>query len=484
VVPRSAALLVLLLCGCAKSPGVAAPALNGSFVELAGVQPLTWPPRDPEGVMDPPSSGGLFADLDGDGRPEVLITQYDSSGGVTVVYQYDGAQLQPAPQLPLPTTDPLVAAMDLDGDGLLDLVYSGSIYWGQGGGQYSPGQLPSMAYAIQAIWDIDGNGLVDLVLTPWCSAPQVLLQTAPRQFVAAPSLVMPGQNVSPNAGFVGMVDDQLLLGMIGFACPSPNVDVPIFYSRQGSDTFQAVALVPGLSFSIGSAMGATTGADLDGDGHLDLFVALNPQHVLISNGHESRQSFYEVTAPSGKPMIPWSALFFDLDEDGRMDVLFTHGADSLYSDIVMGIGKERVSAHWNSGHGFARWGSLGDLDRLGDWRVLGVGDLDGDGDADLIVGGFGEDPHVYRNDIQGNGVALRLLDKHGMPAYGAKLTLTAATTQQLQVAGIATQHEINEPLVFAGLGAATSGQLDITWTDGSAQSETVTAGRLTEIKER
>ena len=458
--------------------------LAGTFTELAGVQPLTWPPLDPQGQMDPPLSGGLIADLDGDGRAEVLVTQYRPSN-TTLVYSYDGTRLVPSTSVSLPQLyDAVAAAMDVDGDGNVDLLTSSSIYWGAGKGAFVPGQLPKQVDGISAMWDVDNNGLVDLVVVSYCTPPVVLLQTAPRQFVAATNVVAPAANINANAGFVGVVDGRMLLGTIGFACGSDgSLDVPNFYAR-GATSFEAVDLVPGLSFSQGAAMGATTGADLDGDGHLDLFVALNPQHVLISNGRQTKQTFYDVVSPTGKAMIPWSTLFLDLDYDGRTDVLFTHGADSLYSDQVRGIGKQLTTAHRNGDHGFERFTSLGDLDRLGDWRILGVGDLDGDGDADLVVGGFGEDPHVYRNDTVGNGVALRLLSARGVPAYGADLVLVADTTQHLQVAGIATQREISEPLVFAGLGSATSGQLSITWASGATQVETVQAGRLTTIRER
>ena len=91
----------------------------------------------------------------------------------------------------------------------------------------------------------------------------------------------------------------------------------------------------------------------------------------------------------------------------------SHGADPDPGGdkVPVEVGPQHTTAHWNrGGWRFADITELVGLDVLGDWRGLTVGDLDADGDPDLGVGGLGELPQVFRNDIatEGRGLSLRL----------------------------------------------------------------------------
>ena len=74
------------------------------------------------------------------------------------------------------------------------------------------------------------------------------------------------------------------------------------------------------------------------------------------------------------------------------------------------VGMQDVTLHLARGpHCFEDATALSGIQQPGNWRSLTVGDLEGDGDADIIVGGSGT-PRVYRNEIEtGNHhLALRL----------------------------------------------------------------------------
>jgi hypothetical protein len=107
-----------------------------------------------------------------------------------------------------------------------------------------------------------------------------------------------------------------------------------------------------------------------------------------------------------------------------------------------------------------------------------VGDLDGDGDPDLIVGGWNELPRVYRNDIAtGNHfLSLRLRGTSSNPrALGARVDVVpteGGPAQHHLVGGLTSPDATNEPLVFAGTGRRkVVDRVTITWPSGVVQNE-------------
>ncbi|MFN0245154.1 MAG: CRTAC1 family protein [Planctomycetota bacterium] len=76
----------------------------------------------------------------------------------------------------------------------------------------------------------------------------------------------------------------------------------------------------------------------------------------------------------------------DLESDGDLDLVFTQGLAAL-ADVVRGPGAD-VEVYVNDGRGaFARRPGPG---LSGWWTGLATGDVDGDGDTDLVVAGFGD----------------------------------------------------------------------------------------------
>jgi hypothetical protein len=125
--------------------------------------------------------------------------------------------------------------------------------------------------------------------------------------------------------------------------------------------------------------------DLNNDGHLD-FVA------LVSQEFESVDAFInigdgtfrkEAVLASGDPSFGSSGIqIVDLDQDGDPDVLYTNG-DSLDSKIL----KPYHAIHWLENRGSFPFEHHHLTDMPGVSRAV-AGDLDGDGDLDVVASSF------------------------------------------------------------------------------------------------
>jgi hypothetical protein len=170
-------------------------------------------------------------------------------------------------------------------------------------------------------------------------------------------------------------------------------------------------------------------ADLNGDGHLDIFVANDSApNFLFENrgdGHFTERGLFAGVSLSadGKPQAGMGVALGDPDGDGDPDLLLTHFSDdhhTLYRNLGRGIFED---ASFPSGLGAATLPSLG-------WGV-GFADFDLDGDEDL----FSAHGHVYPG---------ALLAEHGT-AYAQRDHLylndgEGRFSESGQAAGIAGAH--------------------------------------------
>lgn len=117
------------------------------------------------------------ADLNGDGRPDIIVANRSSNPAKPVpcfVCLNDGKGGFPS-EIPLPTQSAtIIVAADLDGDGKIDLFVphrdggQSLIFWNDGTGKFSAAPVPigpkqsTIRAAVAA--DIAGDGIVDLVV--------------------------------------------------------------------------------------------------------------------------------------------------------------------------------------------------------------------------------------------------------------------------------------------------------------------------------
>lgn len=534
-----AALVALAACtdeappsvGCARlgapAPGASAASFVGGFTDLTAPLERDAPFRIAAPTPDMRNNDDLVAhvgdvDGDGDGRDEVVVSQWESDtmsrAAPYAVYRYDRAARQFArAEVRLPELPPLAGVLDLDGDGrddLLALDRDRAIAWGDAGGFSSPAPLDAQrlewgnAFRIHSYFldDLDDDGWLDiLVAADCCRVPCIdlhaFLRTGPRAWSERPSTLTIEQVSKPYTAFSArFAPGERVLMSVGQSCTDPQ-GAPIFYRASALDPagyprFGAFDPTPPDAFfrpepgafptlAILSPM-SVCADDLDNDGLLDLAVALDPHHGLYRG--TPRWPFDDVTAcsgaqtslaDSGRPMIPWSMVLIDLDRDTRLDWVIAHGNDqgAWFAPPDRFIGPQFVTVHQGLGAMRFRDASRAlNLQRRGQWRDLAFEDWDDDGDADLTVGGQQELPRLYRNDIENgaHGVVLRLRGTSSNHlAVGAWLTAwidEASPPLRRYVGGVAHSYSVQEPFVTVGLGAATRiARLRVAWPSGTVQ---------------
>ncbi|MFO0626392.1 MAG: FG-GAP-like repeat-containing protein [Polyangiales bacterium] len=540
---RRAIALLLGLAGCVDDVGLqdlssapTAPPVRGYG---AGFTDLTAPlDADPPFAFAPFGPGSfddavpLWGDIDHDGAPELVVGFVPENRPTRTpppfgVYRYSLAsrRFERVAGVALPTRQPLAGVLDLDGDGVTDLLAldrDGAVAWGLGQGTFAAPQAldrtpvswgPSNYLHGFFVDDIDDDGWLDLLAVSDCCGTRcvdlhLFPRVALREFDERPDLLPISLPVKPYAAFSARfaTGDHLVAGF-GFSCSAPT-EAPIFYRRDalddtGAPTFTPFDPTPHYAtfrpepgrfptISQSSPMGAVAD-DLDSDGALDLVVSLNPTHLFLrgtprwpfedrtegSNADESR-------GDRGPAMIPWGVAALDLDRDGFVDLVFAHGNDQTAWTAPPGsfIGPQRLVAYRNEGRW--RYSTLDDrvgLGRRGQFRTLTPFDLEGDGDPDLAVGGQRELARIYRNDIE-NGHGALALRLHGTTSnhlgVGAWVTawVEGAPPQRRYVGGLSAPLTVVAPMVFLGLGpAARVARLEVTWPSGHVQRVDDVPGR-------
>ncbi|EDY82676.1 FG-GAP repeat domain protein [Verrucomicrobiia bacterium DG1235] len=295
----------------------------------------------------------------------------------------------------------------------------------------------------------------------------------------------------------------------------------LYFNRSGAGFADVIDLVaPYFPYF---AMGMDVG-DVNNDGRLDLFVAdmlptsreqyvsgmLNMQaktatdiptqaaaqymrNMLFLNTGTSRLQEAAILAGISASDWTWSVRFEDLDEDGRVDLHVTNGMfrDFLDADFLARVNKLKVSSRKHlvktapelreknmafQNHGDLRFENVGEkwgLDHRGISFSTSFGDLDGDGDLDLVFSNYNGVPTVCRNDSSNTRrvlVALRSSTSNRF-GIGARLKIeTVAGTQVRTIASARGYLSTSEPVAHFGLGAADKiERMTIHWPSGRVQ---------------
>jgi len=248
-----------------------------------------------------------------------------------------------------------------------------------------------------------------------------------------------------------------------------------------------------------AGMGVDFG-DYDNDGWLDVvksnfsFQNSNLYHNDAGQSFTDQSTQAAGVGPPTRPLVSWGTKFVDYDNDGWKDIVVANG--HVYPHLIpapvegerydqprillrnLGNGRfEDVSG--SSGTGFTRESCS---------RGLAVGDLDNDGDVDIVVVNMDGTPSVLRNDGGNarNWLSLVLRGTEGnRMGLGTRVTARAGGVEQMAEATPAGSiFSASDSRVHFGLGHATRADLEIRWPSGRVQTlENVTANQILEVEE-
>lgn len=433
--------------------------------------------------------GVCVGDVDNHGFPDLFITQW----GQNVLYRNQGdgtfrdqtkARGLVSPKNRWSTG---CAFLDFNGDGFLDLVVVHYI-------DFDPAHTPHPGETSQCQWK--GR---PVMCGPRGLPPETLsfYQNDRHGHFTDVSDQVHISGPKNYYGFTALVADFDNDGWpdIFVACDST---ANLYYHNLRGHGFEEIGLRSGLAYNEDgreqAGMGATAG-DFDGDGLLDIFKTnfADDTHTFYRNaGHNN---FEDETIASGLAVntkyLGWGASFFDFDNDGRKDLIVANG--HVYPEVDEGHTAERYRQrrllYWNRGDQqfFDLSTSAGPgISAPHSSRGLAVGDLDNDGDEEIVIVNMGEPPSLLKNfaPSTGNSLLLKLLTS-GRDAIGARVTVTVNGHKQTdEVRSGGSFISQNDMRLHLGLGKAVNAGLSVRWQDGRLdQFSGVTAGQVVTIEE-
>ncbi len=267
------------------------------------------------------------------------------------------------------------------------------------------------------------------------------------------------------------------------------------FHNQGDGTFEETALFAGTAYDEDGREFAGMGIafeDLDNDGLPDIVATALSQEKYAFFHNAGDGAFEYRTEAATQLYSGWGVNVFDFDNDGRRDIFFANG------HVMDNIAQSQPHLTYLQRPLLLRRGDDGFVDvseQAGPifqnaWAGRGsaVGDLDNDGDLDLVVSNVDGEAYLARNLSSANWLGVRLRGcQSNRDGIGAQIEVAGpeAQVQRRQVTTAGSYLSSRDPRVFIGLGAVSEvDEVTVTWPGGALTTRGRTeANQVVDISE-
>jgi len=438
---------------------------DGTFVDVT----------EPSGLGDTGYGMGVaVGDIDNDGDVDVYVSNY----GPDVLYRNNGDEtftdISKAAGIANPHWGCSVVFFDYDLDGFLDIYVTNYV-----------------AYDTTAVCTDRGGRLDYCGPAGFSGTTDVLYRNNGNGTFTDVSVASGIAKLSSKG--LGVVAADLNGDMYPEVYVANDGEPNFLWINRQDGTFENRALVLGAAVNaLGrpeAGMGIAMG-DIDNDKDLDLFLTHLRGESNTFYRNSSVHGFQDDTSPTGlagpsMPLTGFGTGFFDYDHDGDLDLAVVNGRVTR-GPLLTDTDPPDYWDHYaepnllfeNDGRGRFR-----DVSGLGasfctdieNSRALAFGDVDNDGDIDLLVTNGGGQARLYRNDVpeKGHWLMIRAFDPNlRRDAVGAEITVVVGEKRLVRLIAPGYSYLCtNDPRAHFGLGASSAvDEILVRWPDGKRET--------------